>query len=215
MRTILKTALAICLGLGFLALDAHSRTAVAFLGMSGDSDPRYGEGMAKRIRWELSADTSLLSFSDDEIGMLFAKGVLREPQVGPADMARLSQGLGAQYYAFGSLEPVAMESKRAKWKFWDIKVKWSQGLRLRVLDASDGKVVYDSLIRAEVPEAALFAAPDGDFGRMAPLKRDAFLRSMSVKVSVQTAKALADGLAMANGRKEKAADAAGVKEAKP
>jgi hypothetical protein len=215
MRTILKTALAICLGLGFLALDAHSKTVVAFLGLSRESDPRYGESMAKRIRWELGADTSLLSFSDEEIGLLYSKGVLREPQVGPTDMARLSQGLGAQYYAFGRLEPMAMESKRAKWKFWDIKVKWTQGMRLRVLDGSDGKVVYDSLISAEIPEAALFSAPESDFGRMAPLKREGLLRNMSVRVSVQTAKALASGLALATERKKKAAGAAVNAESKP
>jgi hypothetical protein len=221
MKSIVKTLLAISLGLGFLILDARAQSAaqparasaakptVAFLGLSRESDPQLSESVTKRIQWELSADTALFTFSNEDVAMLYAKGVLREPQAGPMDMPRLSQGLGAQYYAFGKLEPIAVESKRGRWTPWSIKVKWTQGLRLRVLDGSNGNVVYDGLVTAEVPENALFTAPDGNLGRMAPLERETYLRTMSAAVSVESARMVAKVL------KEKAAGAAGSAEAKP
>lgn len=221
MKSIVKTLLAICLGLGFLVLDSRAESApapakasaprptVAFLGLSRESDPRLSESISKRIQWELSADTGLYAFSNEEVAMLFAKGVLAEPEVGAADMPKLAGGIGAQYYAFGTLEPIAMESKRAKWKVWSIKVTWSQGLRLRVLDGASGRVVYDGLVKAEIPEDAYFTAPDGKLGNMAPLERETYLRAMGTAVSIESAKRVAKVL------KEKAAGAAGGAEAKP
>ncbi len=209
MRSILKTLLAVVLGLGVPVLDSHAKPTVAFLGLSRESDPRYSEAITRRIQLELGADTSLFSFSREAIGMLFAKGLLQDPEADPQDMLKLSGVLGAQYYAFGSLEPVAMESKRARWKPWSIKVKWTQGMRLRILDGANGNVVYDGLVKAEIPEDAYFTAPDAKFGPMAPLERDNYLRTMSVAISVESAKAVAKAL------KEKAAGAAGGAEAKP
>ncbi|MDB5051737.1 MAG: hypothetical protein JWO30_4808 [Fibrobacteres bacterium] len=204
----MKTLLAISLGLGFLALDSHAKPSIAFLGLGRESDPQFSEAISKRIQWELSADTALYTYSNDEVALLFAKGILREPEAGPNDMPNLSKGLGAQYYAFGKLEPIAVASKRIMWMPWSIKVKWTQGLRLRVLE-SNGTVVFDGLVTAEVPEKALFTAPDGKLGSMAPLERETYLRTMSAAVSVESARTVAKVL------KEKAAGAAGGAEAKP
>jgi len=49
----------------------------------------------------------------------------------------------------------------------------------------------DGLVTAEVPENALFTAPDGNLGRMAPLERETYLRTMSAAVSVESAKMVA------------------------
>ncbi|HKP94279.1 MAG TPA: hypothetical protein VJ385_00860 [Fibrobacteria bacterium] len=205
----MKTPLAIFLGLGFLALDLHAKPSVAFLGLSRESDPQVSEAISRRIQWELGADTALFAYPREEIALLFAKGVLLEPEAGPMDMPKLSKGLGAQYYAFGALEPIGVQSKRSRWLPWRIKVKWSQALRLRVLDGSNGTVVFDGLVTAEVPEKALFSAPDGNLRAMSPLERETWLRTLGTAVSVESAKALAKVL------KEKAAGAAGGEKAKP
>jgi hypothetical protein len=209
MNSIAKTLLAIILGLGFMVFDAHSKPTVAFLGLTRDSDPQFSEAISKRIQHELGADSALFAFPYEDVSLLFAKGVLSEPEAGPLDMPKLSKGMGAQYYAFGKLEPITMSSKRHRWMPWSIKVTWSQGMRLRVLDGRNGEVVFDGVVTAEVPEKAVFIAPDGDLGRMSPLDRETYQRTMGMAVSVESAKALAKVL------KEKAALAAGGAEAKP
>src|SRR5688572_19201513 len=104
MGSIMKTLLALALGSGFLVLELSAKPTVAFLGLSRDSDPRVSGDIARRIRWELAADTGLSVFSAEEVAVLYAKGVLSGPEAAPADMPGLAKGLGAQYYAFGKLE---------------------------------------------------------------------------------------------------------------
>jgi hypothetical protein len=216
MNSIMKTLLALALGFGFLVLDIHAKPTVAFLGLTRDSDPRISGDIARRIQWELGADTGLAAFSAEEVAVLYAKGLLSEPEAVPADMPKLAKGLGAQYYAFGKLENVAVTSKRIIWMPWSLKVKWTQGLRLRVLDGSNGGVVFDGLVTCEVPEKATFSAPDANLGKLSPLEREARLRIMAAAVSVESAKALSKALIekAAGPAGEKAADAAGS-EAKP
>jgi hypothetical protein len=210
MGSIMKTLLALALGSGLLVLDLHARPTIAFLGLSRDSDPRVSGDIARRIQWELGADTGLAAFSAEEVAALFAKGVLSGPEAAPADMPKLAKGLGAQYYAFGKLEAAAVTSKRIIWKPWSLKVKWTQGLRLRVLDGSNGQVVFDALVTCEVPEKALFSAPHADLGRLSPLERESRLRIMSTAVSLESAKALAKVIKEKAAGGEKAADPAGA-----
>jgi hypothetical protein len=191
MQTLFKTLLAVALGFGFLVLDLHAKPTVAFLGVSPESDPQLSGAVAKQIQFELGADTGLSVFSAGDVSMLYAKGLLQEPEAVPADMPRLAKGLGAQYYAFGKLEPVALQSKRIIWMPWSLKVKWSQGLRLRVLDGSNGQVVFDGLVKGEIPEKAFMTAPEGKLDAMSPLERDARIRKMAAAVSIESAKALA------------------------
>lgn len=216
MTSIMKTLLALALGFGFLVLDLHAKPTVAFLGLTLDSDPRISGDIARRIQWDLAADTGLTAFSAEEMDVLFAKGLLKDPAVSAADMPKLAKGLGAGYYAFGKLENTAVTSKRILWKPWSLKVKWSQGMRLRVLDGTDGKTVFDGLVTSEVPEKASFSAPDADLGKLSPLDRDSRLRIMAAAVAAESAKVLSKVLL------EKAAGAAGEKtpdttatEAKP
>jgi hypothetical protein len=205
MQSILKTLLAVCLGLGFLALDAHAKPSVAFLGLSPESDPNYSEAITKRVREELAADTALISCSGESIAMLYAKGLLQGAQADPEELPALAKGLGAQFYASGSSSGSACASKRARWwKPWLLKVKWSQGLRLRIMDAANGKVVYQGLAKVEVPEDAFCIPPDAKFGPMAPLQRDAILRNMSLRVALESSRQVAKVV------KEKAAFAAGA-----
>lgn len=207
MGSIMKTLLALALGLGFLFLDLHAKPTVAFLGLSRDSDPRVSGDIARRIQWELGADTGLTAFSAEEVAVLYAKGVLTGPEAAPADMPKLAKGLGSQYYAFGKLEAAAVTSKRIIWKPWSLKVKWTQGLRLRVLDGSNGKVVFDGVVTCEVPEKASFSRPDADLGKLSPMERESRLRIMAAAVSVDAAKALAKTV------KENAETAAGGEKA--
>ncbi|MDB5106654.1 MAG: hypothetical protein JWP91_4343 [Fibrobacteres bacterium] len=209
MQSVAKTLLALALGLGFLALDLHARPTVAFLGLDPESNPQISGDIAKRIHWELSADTGLSAFTLDEVSQLFAKGILAGPEAAPADMPKLAKGLGAQYYAFGKLEPIAVTSKRILWMPWSLKVKWSQGMRLRILDGTNGQVVFDGLVTGEIPEKALFMGPDGRMGDLSPLERESRMRKMAAVVSVESAKTVAKVV------KEKAAGAAGGAEAKP
>ncbi len=188
MQSLTKTLLAIALGLGFQALDLHAKPTVAFLGLSADSDPQVSGEITRRIQWDLTADTALSAISAEDVAMLFGKGILREPEASAADLPKLAKGLGAQYYAFGKLEPIAVESKRGKWTPWSIKVKWTQGLKLRILDGSNGKVVFDGLVQGELPKQALFMGPDGEWGKMSPLERDGWLKTMAALVSTESAK---------------------------
>lgn len=202
MQTLLKTLLAIGLGLGFMALDVHAKPSLAFLGLGSDSDPRVSQSIAQGIQWELAGDTALFAYPGNEIALLFAKGVLRDPEAGPLDMPRLSKALGAQYYAFGTLEPIAMQSKRILWMPWSIRVKWTQGMRLRVVDGATGSVIYDGLVTAEVPEKASFSAPESRLGNLSPLDRESRLRIMAAAVSAESARTLSKVV------REKAAPAA-------
>ncbi|MEO6096267.1 MAG: hypothetical protein ABIW76_11405 [Fibrobacteria bacterium] len=202
MQSLFKTLLALALGLGFLALDLHAKPTVAFLGISRDSDPLLRGDLGKRIQWELGTDTGVTSFSAEEISVVFSKGLLKEPEAVPADMPKLAKGLGAQYYAFGRLEPVAVKSKRVIWMPWSLKLKWSQGLRLRILDGSNGNLVFDGLVTAEVPESGFLMPPEADMNKLSPMERDTRTRKMAMAVAVESAKMIAKTL------KEKAAPGA-------
>jgi hypothetical protein len=122
--------------------------------------------------------------------MLFAKGVLTEPEISPLDLPRLSKGMGAQYYAFGKLEGLSLACKRTWWKPWAVKVKWSQGIRMRVLEAASGQVVSDSLVSGDLADKAFILEPT-PWEKMTPLEQDGFLRRMIPVVSLSSAKALA------------------------
>ncbi len=190
MQTVLKTLLACALALGFLIIDAHSKPSIAFLGLSRESDPNISETLARRIQFELSADTGLFVFSKEEVAMLFAKGILNEPEAGPLDMPRLSKGLGAQYYAFGKLQAITNSGKRTWWKPWTVNVKWSQGLRLRVLDASTGMAAFDGVVSGEYAEKDFLTGPE-PWEKMEPLARDHYLQILVANLSVESAKAVA------------------------
>lgn len=209
MRGLFKTLLALALGLGFMVLDLHAKPTVAFLGVSRDSDPLLNGEVTKRIQWELAADTGVTSLSAEEISVVFAKGLLREPEAVPADLPKLSKELGARYYAFGRLESVAVKSKRVIWMPWSLKLKWSQGLRLRILDGSDGSLVFDGLVTAEVPEKGFMTPPEADMGKLSPMDREARTRKMAMAVAVESAKTIAKVLA------EKSAPVAAATEAAP
>jgi hypothetical protein len=217
MDTVLKTILACALGLGFMIMDAHSRPSLAFLGLSRDSDPMIREKLAGRIQFELSADTGLSVFSKDEVNTLFAKGLLNEPEAGPGDMARLAKGLGAQYYAFGRLQGLSNETSKKWWKPWDVKVKWNQAMRLRVLDGSTGATVFDGVASGTLDEKAFFVGPDA-WEKMGPLERDGYLNRMMAVLSVESAKTIAKAVkAKANPAKADtaAASAAGAAATAP
>lgn len=190
MKTVLKTLLACALGLGFLIIDAHSKPSLAFLGLTQESDPSVRENLAHRIQFDLSADTGLFVFSNDEVAMLFAKGILNEPEIGPMDMPRLSKGLGAQYYAFGKLESITNSGKRTWWKPWYVNVKWNRGLRLRVLDASTGASVYDGVATGELAEKDFLTGPEA-WEKLPPLERDHYIQSLMASLSAESAKAIA------------------------
>jgi hypothetical protein len=191
MRSLCKTLLALALGLGFMALDLHAKPTVAFLGISRDSDPLLSGDVTKRIQWELGTDSGVTSLSAEEISVVFAKGLLHEPEAVAADMPKLAKGLGAQYYAFGRLEPVAVKSKRVIWMPWSLKLKWSQGLRLRILDGSNGDLVFDGLVTAEVPEKGFLVPPEADMHKLSPMDREVRTRKMAMAVAVESAKTVA------------------------
>jgi hypothetical protein len=209
MRSLFKTLIALALGLGFMVLDLRANPTVAFLGISRDSDPLLGADVTKRIQWELGTDTAVTSLSADEISVVFAKGLLQEPEAVPADMPKLAKGLGAQYYAFGRLEPVAVKSKRVIWMPWSLKLKWSQGLRLRILDGSNGNLVFDGLVTAEVPEKGFLMPPEADMGKLPPMDREARARKMAMAIAVESAKAVAKAIT------EKSAPAPAATETAP
>jgi hypothetical protein len=208
MQSVLKTVLAVALGLGFLILDSHAKPSVAFLGLSRDSDPQVSDAIAQRIQWELSADTAVTAFAREDVDMLYAKGALRGPEVAPKDMPGLSKLMGAQYYAYGRLEPIAMEAKRTWWKPWAVNVKWTQGLRLRILNGANGETVFDGLVSGEFADKGFLKGPESRWGRMSPLERETWLRKMALAVSLESAKAISKTL------KEKEGAAAGGPEPK-
>lgn len=185
-----KILLACLLGLGFPPAEALSRPVLAFLGMGESTDPLIRRELAERIHWELAADTGISTVSREEVALLFAKGLLRGPAAVPADMPGLSREIRAGFYAFGDLQPMTVSSKRVWWKPWSLKVLRAQGLRLRVLEADSGKVVFDGIVTAEFPETALFTAPEADMGRLPPMEREGFLRKAVAALSRESAKAL-------------------------
>lgn len=200
MRTVLKALIGICLALGFLLLDAKaaetrpSKPGVAFLGFGADSDPLFCGQLTRDIRRDLSADTTLFTFPAASIDPFFARGTLTGSEVSAFDLPRLAP-LGAQYYAFAWLQPIAVQSTRKWTKFWDVKVRWSQSLRLRVLDAGTGLPVFDGPVPAEIAEKALLFGPDAPSATMAPVDRDRCYRRMLPLLSAQCAKQVSQVIA--------------------
>jgi hypothetical protein len=192
MQTVLKALLGIFLALGFLILDAKAasqRPKLAFLGLGADSDPLFHDELTRRIRRDLSADTALSSLPASEIARLTAIGAPTGPEISSFDLPALAP-LGAQYYAFGWLEPVDLQVKRKWLKPWDVNIRWSQGLRLRVIDAETGLPVFDGVVPAEIAEKGFILAPDAPSSRMSPLDRDRCLRRMLPVLSSECAKTL-------------------------
>ena len=200
MASLLKSLLAVLLGLGFLALEARAQSAaaapkkpvIAFLGLTGNSDPQVGDAIARRIRDELDMDSELVSVPGEEVDKLFAKGILRGPDARPADPEALRREVGEAYFAYGVLERITVASKRKWWKPWAVKSEWTQGMRLRVTEGAQGKVIFDGVVAAAAkPESGFLFNPEGDWGKLPPLERDKRMRMMAEAVSVESAKALA------------------------
>ncbi len=190
MRPILKTLLACALGLGFLFLEAKAKPSIAFLGMNPDAQPMIYKKVENQIQKKLAADSALMIFPAEDIEMLYAKGILKNPEINAMDLPRLSQALGAQYFIFGSLEPVTFVTKRAKWKRWDLKTTWSQGMQLRILETSSGKAIFDGPITTEVEEKGFINAPD-PWEKLSSLERDQYLQKMSSLLAIESANKIA------------------------
>jgi hypothetical protein len=201
VKSILKSVLAVLLGLGFLVLQSRAapaaapaagkKAAIAFLGLTDASDPQVGADIAKRIRGTLGADSALVSIPGEQVDKLFAKGILRAPDARPEDPEALRREVGDAYLAYGGLERIAVTSKRTWWKPWAVKNAWIQGMRLHIVDGAQGIVVMDSLVSAAVPETGFLFAPEEDWGKLPPLERERRMRIMAEAVSVEAAKALA------------------------
>lgn len=200
MKSLLKSVLAILLGLGFLALQSRAqapaakKTAVAFLGLTESSDPQISSAIAAHIRGALGADSGITAVPGEEIDKLFAKGILRGPDVRPEDPQALRREVGDAYLAYGSLERIGVSSKRTWWKPWAVKNTWTQGMRLHVVDGSKGAVVLDSLVIAAVHEPGFVFTPEEDWGKVPPLEREKRMRIMADAVSIEAAKVLAKAL---------------------
>src|SRR6478609_8612647 len=76
VKSILKSLLAILLGLGFLALQSRAqapaaasakKAAIAFLGLTDASDPQMRAVITQRIRGELAADTALITIPGETV----------------------------------------------------------------------------------------------------------------------------------------------------
>jgi hypothetical protein len=198
VKYLLKSLLSILLALGFLALDARAqaeapspKTAVAFLGMAEGSDPQVSDAIAKRIRIELGNDSGLLSVPEEDLARLYAKGILRAPDIRPEDPGALRREIGEAFLAYGRLERISVTTKRTWWKPWAVKNTWTQGMRLHVVDGLKGEVVFDAVVAAAVPEAEFLFSPEEDWGRVPPLEREKRMRIMAEAISVEAAKALA------------------------
>jgi len=193
MQTVLKAILGILLALGCLAMETKaasgSKPSLAFLGLSEDSDPLFHEELTKQIQRDLSADTALLCLPASEIAPLFSRGIITVPEAGPFDVPRFSS-LGAQFYAFGWLEPLTQQIDRKWTKFWDVKVRWGQGMRLRVVEAATGASIYDGVVPVEIAEKGFILAPDKPSSRMSPVERDRCYRRMLPLLSAECAKTL-------------------------
>ena len=195
MRSILKTILACLLGLGYLVLDAHSKPSLAFLGFTSDSDPRVKDRFASQILFEMKSDTGLFLFSQDEISMLYTKGFIRSADIGNLDLPLLSKTLGAQFYAYGRLETNAItsENKRIWWKPWGVTTKWNEGIRLRLLDATQGKIILDSVVTIVMTEKSFVTAPDA-FNDLSVYDKEKYIREMMTLVSKDAAKILSKAI---------------------
>lgn len=209
MRSLAKTLIALALGLGFLALEVRARTSVAFLGIDPGTDPLFGRALSALIHQDLAADTGLASLPPKAVAEYMAMASKNNPVAYPADVSRLKQGLEARYYAYGRLEPLKVENKRVWWMPWSVRTRWSQALRLRVLDGSTGDVVFDARVPAEVPEKHFLEGPDGGLSRMNALERDSRLRRMLPFLSSGTAKALAKAITEKSAAAPDAGPAAG------
>ncbi len=190
MQTVFKTVLALVLALGYLVMDAYSKPSLAFLGFDRESNPLIRDNLRSRIQFELAADTGLIAFSNSEVAALFSKGVLSEPDVSPVDLPRLSKELSAQYFAFGQMETLESVSKRIWWKPWRLKVTWSQEIRLRVLEASTGILVYDGRVTGHLADKALLTGPK-PIQLMSPLEKEGYLNRMLSVLALETSKTLA------------------------
>lgn len=190
MHSILKTIFACLLGLGFLVLESHSKPSLAFLGFSSDSDPRVKDTFAHQILFELQTDTSLFVFSKEEISMLYARSILKVPEIGSLDLPILSKAMGAQFYAYGNLESISSQSKRIWWKPWTgVTTNWNQGLRLRILDATQGKFILDSVATSTLTEKSLLLAPQL-YDELSPLEQEKYIHTMMGLVAKSSAKLL-------------------------
>ncbi len=194
MQAVFKTqrvpALAFGLALGCLISSAFSKPSLAFLGFDRESDPLIRDKLASRIQFELAADTGLAAISKSQVAALFTKGILSEPDVSPADLPRLSKELNAQYFAFGQMENLENVSKRIWWKPWRLKVTWSQDIRLRVLEASTGMLVYDGRVIGQLADKALLTGPK-PFQLMSPLEKEGYLNRMLSVLALEASKTLA------------------------
>jgi hypothetical protein len=198
MTSLVKSMLAILLGLGFLVLQSRAqppagskKPAVAFLGMTDASDPQISAAIAKRIRGELGSDPAVIAIPGEKIDQLFSQGILRGPDLRPVDPQALRREVGEAFLAYGSLGPITVACKRTWWKPWAVKNSWAQGMRLHVEDGFNGVVVLDSLVAASVREPGFIFAPEEDWGKVPPLEREKRMRIMAEAVSVEAAKALA------------------------
>lgn len=208
MQSVFKTLLALALGLGFLALETHAKTTVAFLGIDPDTDPRFGKALSVLIHQELAADTGLVSLPPRVIDDFLAKRELVLMEAGPADIAKLKLGLDAGFYAIGWLEPLAVANKRVWWMPWSVRTNWSQDLRLRVLDGKTGDIVYDAKVPIRIPEKHFLSGPDGNHSRLGALERDSRYRRMLPLLSSETAKAVSKVIGERTGTNSVAGDAA-------
>ncbi len=190
MSPILKTLLACVLGLGFLFLEAKAKPTLAFLGLNPDAQPMIYKKVENQIQKKLAADTALMIFPAEDIAMLFSKGILKSTEINSMDLPNLSKALGAQYFIFGSLEPVNFVTLRAKWKRWALKTTWSQSMQLRILEAASGKVIFDGPVATKVEEKGFINAPD-PWEKLSSLERDHYLQKMSSLLAVESANQIA------------------------
>lgn len=191
MTSVLKIALACALGFGALLMESQAAPSLAFLGLTRDSDPLIREALAKAIRFELAGDSGLSTPTPDRIQSAFITGALEDVEPAPWELPRLSREIGAQFYAFGKLEPMSHVSARKWFMPWQVKTRWSRDLRLRVVEASTGRIMYDGVVPAEYTERSLFFSPESSEQRMAPGERDLRSRRSLALLSVASAKTLA------------------------
>ncbi len=190
MQTILKTLLAVLLGLGLLAIDAKAKTSLAFTGISDASDPLYAKTLAAMIQRHLESDSTLATVTTEELAKLVDKQILQKTEVGPADIAKLKLELAARYYAYGWVEALSVSSKRKWLTYWSVKSEWKQSLSFRLVDGITGRVVEDSSVTVTIPQKDLFLEPTADLDRKSPLERDALLRRMLPLLAQETARAV-------------------------
>lgn len=190
MQSVFKTVPAALLGIGLLVLEPQAKPSVAFLGIDPATDPRFSKSLSGLIHQDLAADTALSSLSPRAVESFLARSEMDVPWVGPADLADLKKGLKANYYALGWLEPLAVDNKRVWWMPWSVRSRWSQVLRLRILDGGTGETIYDAKVPVEIPEKHFLNRPTWDPARSAPVERDGHARRMLPRLSAETAKTL-------------------------